>query len=336
MMRLGITLPLSGFQDSHLPELARHAEKHGFTDGWSYETFESEAIVPLAAAAAATERMRLGTAIIAVFTRPPALIALTAASLQRLSGGRFVLGLGISTNTIVQQWMGIPFEHPITRVRETVAAVRSAFTGEKVTVNGKTLKINGFRLAAPADPAPPIYLGAQGSRMLHLAGAIGDGAIVNYITPETFPKMIHHIHDGARAAGRSDTNIDIVCRILVAADQEEDAVRERLRRELTAYVTVPQYNKYFREIGYENEAAVAFEAWNAGDRKRALQSIPDHMIDAIYIHGTPERWVARLRDYERAGITTSTLQIQSFAKSPEERRKRVLAAIEAIAGGWRG
>lgn len=106
MMRLGITLPLDGFQNSHLPELARHAEKHGFTDGWSYETFESEAIVPLAAAAVATERMRLGTAIIAVFTRPPALIALTAASLQRLSGGRFVLGLGISTNTIVQQWMG--------------------------------------------------------------------------------------------------------------------------------------------------------------------------------------------------------------------------------------
>jgi probable F420-dependent oxidoreductase len=335
MMRLGITLPLDGFQNSHLPELARHAEKHGFTDGWSYETFESEAIVPLAAAAVATERMRLGTAIIAVFTRPPALIALTAASLQRISGGRFVLGLGISTNTIVQQWMGVPFERPITRVRETVAAVRAAFTGQKVTMDGKTLKINGFRLAAPVDPAPPIYLGAQGSRMLRLAGEIGDGAIVNYITPETFPKMIHHIHDGARAGGRPDANIDIVCRIMVAADQEEEIVRERLRRELTAYVTVPQYNQYFREIGYENEAAVAFDAWNSGDRKRALQSIPDSMVDALYVHGTPEHWVARLRDYEKAGITTSTLQIQSFAKSSEERRKRVMFAIEAIAGGWK-
>ncbi|HUN60149.1 MAG TPA: LLM class flavin-dependent oxidoreductase [Candidatus Binataceae bacterium] len=334
MMRLGITLPLDGFQNSHLPELARYAERHGFTDGWSYETFESEAIVPLAATAAATERMRLGTAIIAVFTRPPALIALTAASLQRVSGGRFVLGLGISTNTIVQQWMGIPFEHPLTRVRETVAAVRAAFTGEKVTMDGKTIKINGFRMASRVDPAPPIYLGAQGTRMLRLAGEIGDGAIVNYITPETFPKIIHHIYDGARASGRPDANIDIVCRMLVAVDQEEEIVRERLRRELTAYVTVPQYNQYFREIGYENEAAVAFDAWNSGDRKRALQSIPDSMIDAIYIHGTPEKWVARLRDYEKAGITTSTLQIQSFAKSPEERRKRVLSAIEAVAGGW--
>ena len=111
---------------------------------------------------------------------------------------------------------------------------------------------------------------------------------------------------------------------MVAADQEEEIVRERLRRELTAYVTVPQYNQYFREIGYENEAAVAFDAWNSGDRKRALQSIPDSMVDALYVHGTPERWAARLRDYEKAGITTSTLQIQSFAKSPEERRKRVI------------
>jgi probable F420-dependent oxidoreductase len=335
MMRLGITLPLDGFQNSHLPELARHAEKHGFTDGWSYETFESEAIVPLAAASVATERMRLGTAIIAVFTRPPALIALTAAALQRISGGRFVLGLGISTNTIVQQWMGVPFERPITRVRETVAAVRAAFTGQKVTMDGKTLKINGFRMAAPVNPPPPIYLGAQGARMLRLAGELGDGAIVNYITPETFPKMIHHIHDGAQAAGKATADIDIVCRMLVAIDQEEDIVRERLRRELTAYVTVPQYNKYFREIGYEHEAAVAFDAWNSGARKRALESIPDAMVDALYIHGKPERWAARLRDYAKAGITTSTLQLQSFAKSPEERRKRIFAAIEAIAGGWK-
>ncbi|MGA2408903.1 MAG: LLM class flavin-dependent oxidoreductase [Candidatus Binataceae bacterium] len=334
MMRLGITLPLDGFNNTHLPELARHAEKLGFTDGWSYETFESEAIAPLAAAAVATERMRLGTAIIAVFMRPPALIALTAASLQRISGGRFVLGLGISTNTIVQQWMGIPFEHPLTRVRETVAAVRAAFTGEKVTTEGKTLRINGFRLAAPLDPAPPIYLGAQGARMLRLAGELGDGVIVNYITPETFPDLLPHIREGARRGGRPDTNIDIVCRILVAVDQEEDSVRERLRRELTAYVTVPQYNRYFREIGYENEAAVAIDAWNSGDRKRALQSIPDAMVDAIYIHGKPEQWVSRLREYEKAGITTTTLQFQSYAKSAEERRKRILGALEAAASGW--
>ena len=140
---------------------------------------------------------------------------------------------------------------------------------------------------------------------------------------------------GREAAGKPTADIDIVCRIMVAIDQEEDIVRERLRRELTAYVTVPQYNQYFREIGYENEAAVAFDAWNSGDRKRALESIPDAMVDALYVHGKPERWAARLRDYEKAGITTSTLQIQSFAKSPDERRKRIFAAIEAIAGGWK-
>jgi alkanesulfonate monooxygenase SsuD/methylene tetrahydromethanopterin reductase-like flavin-dependent oxidoreductase (luciferase family) len=128
MMRLGITIPLDGFQNPHFAELVRHAERAGFTDGWSYETFHGDAFVPVAAAAVASEKMRLGTAIVPVFTRPAALIAISAASVQRLSGGRFILGVGISTPTIVEQWMGVPYKMPVTRLRETVEALRLAFT----------------------------------------------------------------------------------------------------------------------------------------------------------------------------------------------------------------
>ncbi|HJU29761.1 MAG TPA: LLM class flavin-dependent oxidoreductase, partial [Candidatus Binataceae bacterium] len=140
-MRLGITIPLDGFHNRHFGELVRHAERLGYDDAWSYETFQGDALTPVAAAATLTERMRLGTAIVAAFTRPPALLAISAASIQKLSGGRFILGVGISTPTIVQQWMGIPYKLPITRLRETVEAVRAAFSGQKVSVDGKTIKI---------------------------------------------------------------------------------------------------------------------------------------------------------------------------------------------------
>jgi probable F420-dependent oxidoreductase len=334
MMRLGITIPLDGFQNPHFADLVRHAERAGFTDAWSYETFQGDAFVPVAAAAVVSDKMRLGTAIVPVFTRPAALIAISSATVQRISGGRFILGVGISTPTIVEQWMGIPYKMPVTRLRETVDALRSIFSGEKVTTTGKTVHINGFRLSGPVEPAPPIYVGAQGALMLRTAGEIGDGVIVNYITPETFAPLLEHIREGARSAGKPTDNIDIACRIQVAVDPEEDVVRENLRRELTAYVTVPQYNKYFREIGYENEARIAIEAWNGGDRKKALQSIPQKMVEEIYVLGSPARIAQRLHDFERAGITTSTLQFTSFAPDPDERRKRVLNAIEALASNW--
>jgi probable F420-dependent oxidoreductase len=330
MMRLGITIPLDGFQDTHLSDLVRHAERAGFTEAWSFETFVSDAITPVAAAAMVSERMRLGTAIVPVFTRPAALIALSAASVQRLSGGRFVLGVGISTPTIVEQWMGVPYKMPVTRLRETIEALRASFSGQKVTMAGKTVQINGFRMP-PLEQPPPIYVGAQGALMLRTAGEIGDGVIVNYITPESFAPMLAHIHEGARTAGKPIDNLDIACRIQVAIDPEEEIVRENLRRELTAYVTVPQYNKFFREIGYDKEAATAIDAWNSGDRKKALETIPDEMVEKIFVFGTAEKCRRRLDDYARAGITTTALQFSSFARTPEERRVKVLRAIERLA-----
>jgi probable F420-dependent oxidoreductase len=262
------------------------------------------------------------------------LIALSAAAVQQFSAGRFVLGVGISTPTIVEQWMGVPYRLPLTRLRETVAALRAAFTGQKVTTSGKAVRINGFRLGAPPETPPPIYVGAQGELMLQTAGEIGDGAIVNYITPETFPRMLNEIRQGARKAGKNADSLDIACRILVAVDDEQDVVRENLRRELTAYLTVPQYNRFFQWIGYGDEARSALEAWNAGDRRKALSLVPDYMLESIFVFGTAEQIVRRLRDYQQAGITTTALQFTSFQPDPERKRMRVTRAMEAVATAW--
>jgi probable F420-dependent oxidoreductase len=254
---------------------------------------------------------------------------------QQFSGGRFVLGVGISTPTIVEQWMGVPYRLPLTRLRETVEALRATFTGQKVTTAGKTVQINGFRLGTPPQPPPPIYVGAQGELMLRTAGEIGDGVIVNYITPESFARMLGEIRRGARQAGKSAESLDIACRILVAVDDEEEVVRENLRRELTAYLTVPQYNQFFRWIGYGDEARSALEAWNAGDRRKALSLVPDYMLEAIFVFGSATQIVRRLRDYAQAGITTTALQFTSFQPDPEQKRRRVMAAMEGVASAWR-
>jgi probable F420-dependent oxidoreductase len=331
MKRPGITIPFDPFTNRHLPELVRTADRCGYTDAWSYESFGSDAFTPVAAAGQLSERMRFGTAIVPVFTRPVPLIAMSAITASQLTGGRFVLGLGISTPNIVEQWMGVPFRKPVTLLRETVEVLRAIFRGEKVTYAGKMVRINGFRLDIPIDKPPPIYIGAQGEQMLRFAGEIGDGVIVNFITPETLPPMLDQVRAGMRAAGKDPSKLDVVCRIIVAVDEDEATVRSLFRRSLTAYVTVPQYNKFFREIGYANEAQIAFDAWHAGDRRKALESIPDEMVEKIYVFGTPEQCRRRLADYERAGITTTALQFASFAPTPDERRARVLRAIERLA-----
>jgi len=333
-MRLGITIPSDPFHGKHYAELVRTADRCGYTDGWSYESFSSDAFAPIAAAAMLTERMRFGCAIIPVFTRPAPLIAMSAVTTNNLSGGRFILGLGISTPNIVENWMGVPFRKPVTQMRETVEALRGIFRGEKVTMAGKMIKINGFRLDTPIEHPQQIYIGAQGAKMLRIAGELGDGVIINFITPETVAPMLEHTRDGMRAVGKDPAKLDVVCRILVAADEDPEVARTLFRRALTAYVTVPQYNQFFREIGYDKEAAIAMNAWNAGDRKKALESIPNDMVEKIFVFGTAEQCRARLEDYARAGITTTALQFSSFAPTPDERRARVLRAIERLSKIW--
>jgi probable F420-dependent oxidoreductase len=332
MQRLGITIPCDPFLNRHYGELVRAADRCGYTDGWSFESFGSDAFSPLAAAAMFSDKLRFGTAIVPVFTRPAPLIAMSAATVNQLSGGRFVLGLGISTPNIVENWMGVPFEKTHTRTRETVEAIRAIMKSEKYTANGKVVKVNGFRMDIPLEvPPAPIYLGAQGSKMLRLAGEIGDGVIVNFITTDTLPAMLEHTREGMRSAGKDPSKLDVVCRIIMAVGEDEATALSLLRRSLTSYVTVPQYNKFFREIGYENEAGKAMELWNKGDRKNALASIPDDMVESIFVFGDAKHCRKRIDDYFRAGVTTTALQFSSFAQNPEERRARVLKAMEQFA-----
>ena len=150
--------------------------------------------------------------------------------------------------------------------------------------------------------------------------------MTNFITPDKLPQMLAHVREGAKAAGRSADHFDVVCRIMAAVDEDEGLVVPLMRRALTAYLTVPQYNKFFREIGYDNEAQLAMDAWKAGDRKKAVSAVPDEMVDSIFLIGSADKCRARLKEYEKAGVTATAIQLSSFAATPEERRAKTIRA----------
>ncbi len=330
-MRLGITLPAEPFQNRDLIDVVRRADALGYEDVWSLESYTTEAFSPLAAVAMLSDRMRLGTAIVPVFTRPPALIAMSAMTVQELSGGRFVLGMGISSPQIIGQWMGVPFERPLTRVRDTVAAVRAALTGEKTVYKGRTLSVNGFRLDIERSaPPPPIFLAIQGSKMCRLAGEIADGLLTNFITPEALPRMLAHVAEGAKAAGREAPR-EVVCRILTIVDEDPERVSAAMRRHMTPYLITPGYNRFFAETGFEREAEQALAAWNAGERKQATEVISDRMLNSIYLLGSADHCRERLEAFAAAGVTTAALWFVSLARSREERKANILGAIEKLA-----
>jgi len=331
--RLGITLPFDPFINRRIGETVRLADECGYTDGWSFEGNSCDAFSPLAAMAMLSSKLRFGTAIVPIYTRSAALIAMSAATVQNLSGGRFVLGLGISSPTIVENWMSVPYVKTHTRTRETVAAVRAIMKGEKYSVDGKSMKISGFRLDLALDvPPPPIYLGAQGAAMCRMAGEIGDGLITNFVTTDSLPGMIEHTREGMRSVGKDASQLDVVCRINVAVGEDAAIARSMFKRNLAAYITVPGYNKFFKEIGYENEAGKAMELWNRGERKQALESLPEEMVEKIYVFGSAKECRMRIDEFFKAGVTTTALQFQSFARTPEERGARLLQALKDFAG----
>jgi probable F420-dependent oxidoreductase len=332
-MRLGLTPPIEVVGIPAAIDLAVRAEALGYSDVWTAEVAGADAFTPLAAIAARTETIRLGTALAPVFTRPPALTAMTAAALQGLSGGRFVLGLGASSPAIVGQWMGVAFERPLTRVREYIEILRDMLAGRKVSFQGETIHVSNFRLQVDPGAPVPIWLGALGPAMCRLAGRVADGVQFFLMTPDGVRQALTEVAAGAREAGRDPAGIEVFVRLPVVLDEDEALVRLMGRRMLTGYATVPAYNASLARQGFEPEAAAIASAWEAGERDRATELFTDRMLDAFFLTGTPEAVLARVEEYRASGVTTPVLMPLSFAGSTEERLERVTATIEALAPG---
>jgi probable F420-dependent oxidoreductase len=331
--RLGVTptVEVGGFPAA--VDLCVEAESLGYTDVWTAEVGAADAFSPLAAVAARTSKVRLGTALIPVYTRPPALAAMSAAGLQALSRGRFVLGVGASSPAIVGQWMGQDFIDPVTRVREYVEVLRDAMSGRKVSFSGETLRSEGFRLQVDPTAPVPVYVGALGPRMMRLAGAIGDGVLLFLFTPSGVRAAVDEARAGAADAGRDPDALDVFIRLPVVLDEPDDLVRFMARRMLTGYAIVPAYNASLARQGFAGEAAEIAAKWAAGDRDGATTAYTDEMLDRTFLSGDADTIRARIEEYREAGVRTPTLMPLSFAGTIEERAGKVAALVRALAPG---
>jgi probable F420-dependent oxidoreductase len=298
-----MTVPLPGHLHTHRDGLAELADL-GYTDIWSAEADGADAFTPLALAAAWEPRLRLGTAIVPAYTRSPACLAQSVATLADAAPGRFAIGIGSSSNIIVERWNGVPFVEPYKKVRDVVRFLRDALSGEKVARSYDTFEIQGFRLGIRPEQAPPILVAALREGMLRLAGREADGAIINWLAPTDVPTVVGVVRDAAAGAER-----EIVARIFVCPSENAAAVRAAAKFAIAAYLNVPVYAEFHRWLGRTEQLGEMWDAWSAGDRKAAVAAVPDEVVDELVVHGAPEACRRRIDEYFDNGVTTSSLAI---------------------------
>ena len=292
--RFGITVPFEGVPLSEHREWYEEAADLGYTDLWSAESGGADAFTPLALAAAWTPTLRLGTAIIPVYTRGPHTLASQVASLCAAAPGRFAVGIGASSNVIVERWNDIAFEKPYQRVRDTIRFLRAALRGEKVDEEYETFRVRGFRLLIKVPEQPPILVAALRPGMLRLAGREGDGAIINWLSADDVRTVVPHVGEGK----------EIVARLFVLPTEDREVVRMVGRRAIAQYLNVPVYAAFHEWLGRGEMLKDMWGHWKAGERDKATESIPDELIDDLIVWGSPEQIRDHVDRYVAAGVTT--------------------------------
>ena len=322
-LRCGLTVPLHAHTVAETGEIAREAEQLGYTDLWSTEISGVDGFTPLVYAAAHTESVRLGTAVVSSYTRGAACLAMSAAGCEQAAPGRFILGVGSATRTIVEDWNGMEFRAPVDSVRRTVRDVRAALAGERIQ--------RGFRLDAAPGPHVPVYVAALRPRMLRLAGEAGDGVILNLRPPRAVPQVLAEVRRGAKRAGRDTAAIDVVARITVCSAGDGVLNRNAARRILAGYVSTPVYEAFLRWIGLGALLDAVVDSWRAGDREGALRAVSDELIDNVLVVGDAAHCRSRISEYREAGVSVPCLMPFSGEPEMEPRRAAIRRMVRELA-----
>lgn len=307
MQRYGMTIPFDGIPLAEQRHWIVELAELGYTDVWSSEANGADAFTPLALAAAWEPSLRLGTAIVPAFTRGPGCLAQCIGSLAQAAPGRVVLGVGTSSNVIVEGWNGIPFERPYQRTRDMVRFLRQAMTGERIKETYETFSVRGFKLGVVPPEPVPVLVAALREGMLRLAGREADGAIINWLSADDVATVTPIVHDAADGSPR-----EIVARIFVAPIDDAETVRSMGRFAITAYLNVPVYAAFHEWLGRGEVLADMWRLWKEGDRKAALETIPDHVVDELIVWGSPEACREHIQRYVDNGVTTPALALLPF------------------------
>jgi probable F420-dependent oxidoreductase len=305
-----MTIPFDGVPLSEHREWFRELVDLGYTDVWSAEANGADGFTPLALAAAWAPELRLGSAIVPAFTRGPACLAQSVASLADAAPGRVAFGIGTSSNVIVERWNGIPFEEPYRQVKDMVSFLREAMGGEKVTGTFGRSEIKGFRLGVVPSQQPAILIAALRRGMLRLAGSHSDGAIINWLSADDVRTVAPIVAEAAHGAGRPEP--EVVARIFVAPTTDRDTVVGGGRMAIAAYLNVPVYAAFHEWLGRGEALADMWRLWREGDRKAALDAIPESLVDELIVSGAPGECREHIGRYVESGVTTPALAILPF------------------------
>jgi len=334
-VKIGVILPYEGglpFADAL--EMTQRAEALGFESVWVPEAWGTDAISLLGALAARTERIRLGTGIVNVFSRTPTLLGQTAATLDLISNGRFILGLGTSGHQVVSGWHGMPFDRPLQRMRETVEIVRRVLRQERLGFEGEIFTLNqGLKLLArPVRPTVPIFLATLTPAGLRLTGEVADGWIPTLFSPEHLDLFRPELEAGTRAAGRSLDSLEIAPYVPVLIDDDRSAARDAIRPWVALYVggmgsrAKNFYNEVVQRYGFVEEARDIQELYLTGKKLEAIRRVPDILVDSITIVGPPAHVRERIEGWASAGATLLLASVQAKTQADRLRALEILAA----------
>jgi probable F420-dependent oxidoreductase len=327
--RIGIAFT-GGLAPPDIVECVVLAEELGYESAWMTEGHGGDQFAILAACATATRRIALGTAISSVFVRSAPTIAMAAATVDHLSGGRFILGLGSSHRVQVEGEHGVPFVQPVQRLRETVEVVRALLRDGTTSHRGRVIAIERFDLwFTPRRRAVPVYVAALFPPMLEICGEIADGVILTWSTLEAARRVAEPVAAGARRAGRRPEDVEVVSLLPCYVAPSRAEARDRMRPAVALYAGFfPRYNRLLAESGFPEAAHAIKQVWDAGDRAAAARAVPDALVDAVAVVGTPADCRERVEAYRRAGLA---LPIISPRASGPDGKHMVMEALRACA-----
>jgi F420-dependent oxidoreductase-like protein len=336
-VRLGINVPYT----DHIPRemvvaYVQEADRLGYDKVWVAEAYGWDAFTILTQLACATSRIGLATGIVNVFSRSPTLIAQTAASLDAISDGRFVLGLGTSGHQVIEGWHGVKFEHGVTRLRETMEIVRTVLKRERLHYDGKVFHMEmGLKLIThPVRETIPIYLATLTPSGVALTAEAADGWLPVFFSPRHYQEVIRpELEKGAARSGRSLDAMSLCVFQPVVVTDDTPAGREMVRPQMALYIggmgsrEKNYYNQLFRRYGYEEEARKIQDLYLERRKDEAMALVTDEMIDAVTVIGTAEECREQLGELERVGVDEVAIALQVPGNDPMQIRD----ALEALA-----
>ena len=336
-MKLGLTVPYTDYLPREMVvAFVQAADRLGYDSVWVAEAYGWDAFTVLTQLACATQRIKICSGIVNVFSRSPALIGQTAASLDAISGGRFVLGLGTSGHQVVSGWHGVRFEKGVRRMREAVDIVRLVVARERVTYDGEIFHLGmGLKLIThPVRDRIPVYLATLTPGGVRLAGEIADGWLPVFFSPRHYEAVVRpQLEEGAAAAGRPLSEVSICPFQPVVVTDDRRAGRESARPHLALYIggmgsrEKNYYNQLWRRYGFEDEAARIQDLYLERRKDEAMAAVTDEMVDLVTIIGPVEECKERLAELERCGIHEAAIALSV----PDNDPSAVMAALEALA-----